>query len=58
LHEELISGRTELYNVAEDPGERTNLAHVRKYEPVRSELVRILSTAPQANLFRVSQGLE
>lgn len=58
LHEELISGRTELYNVATDPGERSDLAHLRKYEPVRNELLRILTTAPQANLFRISQGLE
>lgn len=58
LHEELISGRTELYNVTTDPGERGSLAHVRKYEPVRNELVRIVTTAPQANLFRISQGLE
>lgn len=58
LHEELISGRTELYDLTTDPGERSNLAHLRKYEPVRSELDRILTTAPQSNLFRVSQGLE
>lgn len=58
FHEELISGRTELYDLTLDPGERTNLAHLRKLEPVRNELTRILTGAPQANLFRISQGLE
>ncbi|HMA97119.1 MAG TPA: sulfatase [Polyangiaceae bacterium] len=58
LHEEVISGRVELYDLVVDQAERQNLAEVTQYQRVREELLQLFDVAPQGNLFRISQGLE
>jgi arylsulfatase A-like enzyme len=58
FYEDAKGGRTELYDVEKDPGERVDLAESRGHVSVAAELRQVLSGQHEGNLLRVSEGLE
>jgi hypothetical protein len=58
LFEEAKGGRTELYDLEKDPGERVDVAGSPGHASVAAELRQVLSRELEGNLFRVSEGLE
>ena len=58
LFEEASSGRVELYDQSNDPGEHTDLSDNATFTPVVSQLRRLLPPVTDGNLFRVSRGLD
>jgi arylsulfatase A-like enzyme len=58
LFQDAKGGRTELYDLLKDPGERFDLGESGTHRSVAADLRQALSGELEGNLFRVSEGLE